>query len=153
MNKVIVTANPQNGQVFTKSENLGKDGKQYGFIRVESTSLDMSGAVARVKTLSALKTISEDDYNKIANHLKAGTELPGRIRVVETTDVERAKKEGFKPKMAGSGENAQPCLLDGAQIYRKTEYDSTGSLADEIIRHNNEIVGTSVKAGASSLNG
>ena len=64
--------------------------------------------------------------------------------------------------MAGSGENAQPCLLDGAQIYRGTEFISQveinrdNSLAEDIlVQHNNVIVGSNTKAksGAESLNG
>lgn len=149
---VTITAN-KNGQVFTPNANVGKDGKNYGYIRVEEKHVDMSSAVARVKIKSALKTISEDDYNKAKELLTAGTQLPGRVRIIETTDAELAKKRGFKTKMAGSEVDAQPCLLGGAQIFRGTEYDASGNQEDILVQHDNEIVGSSVKKGQESLNG
>ena len=151
MNKVTITA--LNGSVFTPNAKLGKDGKQYGFIRVESTSIDMSGAVARVKTLSALKSILQDDYNKAKSILTEGTELPGKIIVRETTE---AGLPGYQAKMAGSGDNAVPCLFQGAQIYRTTEFTSNVNASDVLVAHDNsEAIKEAQKAAikSESLNG
>ena len=149
---VTITANKE-GNVFTPNANPGKDGKIYGFFRVEEKIIDMTSAVARVKVRSALKSISQDDYNKAKDLLIAGTQLPGRVRIIETTDKELADKKNYQAKMAGSSENAQPCLLGGAQIFRGSEYDATGKLEDILVQHDNVIVGSSVNSGAEALNG
>jgi hypothetical protein len=112
----------------------------------------MSSAVARVKTRSALKTMLAEDFAKVKGVLTDGTSLPGRIRVIETIDAEEAKKKGYKAKMAGSDANAQPCTIDGNQIFRGTEYDPSGELADELIQHNNVIVGSTVASKSEGLN-
>jgi hypothetical protein len=132
MSQVKITA--LNGKVFTPNANLGKHNKQYGFIRVQSTIVDMSGPVARVKTISALKSILESDYNKAKDILIEGTVLPGKIIVKETTT---AGLPGYQPKMAGSDSNAVPCLLGGAQIYRTTEFTSDVNASDVLVAHDN----------------
>jgi hypothetical protein len=153
-NSVKVTANKE-GKVFTVNTNadgsvrLGKDGKQYGFIRVESTTVDFSGALARVKTQSALKTMSLDDFNKAKDFLTPGRELPGKIVVRESLE----QRPGYQAKMAGSGENAQACTLGGAQIYRATEFTSDLNATDELIKHDNVIVGSMIASASESLNG
>lgn len=139
---VRVTKNPTTGEVFTKNEGLGKDGKQYGYIRVQSEQIDLNGAVARVKTISALKSMTEEDFNKVKHVLVDGASLPGRIRTIESLEA----GPGFQAKMAGSGENALPCLKDGKQIYRKTELCVTGE-ADELIAHTN---GAEISAAAKA---
>ena len=147
-NKVKITANPKTGKVFTPNAEVSKkDGKQYGYIRLEQTTVDMSGAVAKVKTRSALKSISEEDFNKAKGHLVAGTQLSGRIRTIESLE----KGQGFSAKTAGK--DGVACTLNGAPIYQSTEFDPSGELADELIAHNNVIVGSTVAARTASLNG
>ena len=145
---VRITKNPTTGLVFTKNEGLGKDGKQYGYIRLAETKIDMSQGVAKVKEISALKTFSEADYNKARHILVDGFEQPGRIRTIESLSQEK----GMKAKVAYT--DGPACLLDGQQIYFKTEFVSaTSELNDELIAHNNVIVGSSVvKAEGNALN-
>lgn len=142
MGKVKVTVNPTTGQVFTKGEGLGKDGKQYGYFRVEEKSVDMSGAVARVKIKSALKSITEEDFNRVKDILVHGAEIDGRVRTIESLIQEK----GMKPKMAGSGTDALPCLKGGSQIYFRTELNTNGE-ADELIAHDN---GAEISAAAKA---
>lgn len=126
---VKITAN-KDGNVFTPGANLGKDGKVYGFIRVQQTLVDLSGAFARTKTISALKSISQDDYNKAKDFLKEGTELPGNIVRLESLE----EKPGFTPKMAG--DSGVECKVNGKVIYQSTILDNTGR-QDELIAHDN----------------
>ncbi len=132
--KVTITANPQNGQVFTPNAELGKDGKRYGFIRLEQTILDFSGAVARSKKVSALKSMLEDDYNKAKDFLKQGTEMPGTIIAKETLDP---SLKGYQAKMAGSGDKAIACLSGTKPIFRTTEYVTDVNAEDVLIQHTN----------------
>lgn len=152
---VIVTATKE-GKVFTQSANadgspkLDKNGKPFGYIRVENPStIDMAfayntGGVKRGQ--SALIGMTLEAWDVAKKHIKDGTEIPGNVRVVESLQ----NGPGFKAKIAGT--NGTPCLLDGQQIYRKTEFDPTGELADELIAHNNEIKGSSVVLSAEALN-
>lgn len=145
---VKITANPTTGEVFTKNENLGKDGRQYGFIRLEQKIIDFNGSLGRFKTLSALKSISEDDFIKGKNYLKNGTELPGKIVREETT----IQEIGFSPKMSSGKEDAQPCLKDGQQIYQRTYYTEDIDITDTLVPHNNVITGSTVTTKAEALN-
>ncbi len=138
---VIVTANPANGQVFTRNANLGKDGKQYGFIRVESSKMVSNGGFLVPKTVSALVPMLEKTFTD--NPLSAGSSLPGKIIVLESLE----QKPGYQPKLAGEG--GTPCTLDGRQIYRTTKWTTEASDEDVFIKHNNVIVGSSTTAKAS----
>jgi hypothetical protein len=158
MKKVILTALA--GQIFAQSKNadgspkLDKNGKPFGYVRVENPSdIDFSyaynnGGVKRGQ--SALIAMTVEAWEKSKQFYKEGMEIKGNVVITESL----TEGPGFKPKMAGSGENAQPCTLDGKQIYRKTEFDATCELADTLIAHNNVIVGTSVvaKAQGEALN-
>ena len=158
MKKVILTA--KEGQIFTQSKNedgspkLDKNGNPFGTIRVENPAeIDLSYAYGNAgvkRGQSALIAMSVEAWEKNGHFYKEGMEIKGNVVVTESLE----QGPGFKPKMAGSGENAQPCTLDGKQIYRKTEFDATCKLEDTLIAHNNEIVGTSVvaKAQADALN-
>lgn len=127
-NQVIVTANPKTGEVFTETGVSEKDGKVYGYIRLESKELDMSGPVAQVKVLSCLKSIAKDTF-QIAG-INAGDVFPGKIRIVESTtpNPNRTKQE---PKRIGD------LVLThmGAPIYRETEYCADATMADVRLAH------------------
>lgn len=152
MKKVILTA--KEGQIFTQSFNadgspkLDKNGNPHGTIRVENEAIiDLSFAYGNAgvkRGQSALVAMTVDAWKKNGHFYKEGMEIKGNVVVTESLE----QGLGFKPKMAGSGENAQPCTLDGKQIYRKTEFDATGLVADTLIAHNNVIVGTAVAQAA-----
>jgi hypothetical protein len=153
---VTVTKNKTTGLVFTVNPELGKDGKQYGYYRVSEKFLDNSGAISRIKERSALKSISVDEYNKGLDHtgkhlfIFEGAQLEGRVRTIESL----VQEKGMKPKMAGSGPDALPCLYNDQQIYFKTELDTNGE-ADVLIEHTNgaEIsAAAKAKANAAAIN-
>lgn len=156
MKKVILTA--LNGVLFTPAVDkatgtpkLDKKGQPYGYLRVQNPneiSLGFAYSNGGVKQgNSALVAMTVAAWDKVKSNYKAGMELPGNVRVIESLEK---KHNGFKPKMAGSGENAQACTLGGQQIYRTTEFDPTGELSDELIAHDNVIAGSNATVTSSS---
>jgi len=129
-NQVTVTANPANGQVFTSTGVSEKDGKEYGFIRVESKWLDMSGAVAAVRSLSALKAISKEAFDM--SGIQAGTEIEGKILIKEST-TKNPYRANQEPKRAGK--DGGVLLYNGLPIYRETEFTSDLTKQNELIQH------------------
>ena len=152
--------NPDAGKVFTlrKDESgnpkLDKNGDKYGSIRVENPEIVSLGFAYNGDNVkrgqSALISMTEAAYEKNKAHFTDGSIHPGNVRILETTE---SGLPGYKAKMAGRGENAQPCLLGGAQIFRKTEFDATGRLEDVLVAHDNVIVGSSVKTATDAING
>jgi hypothetical protein len=131
METVKITANKE-GQVFTTNANLGKDGKQYGYIRVESQVMDFSGAVAKVKTRSALISMTAEDFAKTS--LKNGAALNGKIVFTESLikiGNAEAKRAGEKGEILTSG---------GQPIYRYSKFTSDQNATDVLIAHENVLV-------------
>lgn len=137
---VILTTNPLTGSVFTPNTNEDgtprvseKDGKQYGFIRLEQTILDLSSPVIQTRVRSALKSIAEDTFNKTKDFLKEGMEFKGQILRIESLE----EKQGFSAKKAGDAEDAPVCTIKGQPIYQSTVYTEDMELVDETITHDN----------------
>lgn len=154
MKTVILTA-AVTGELFTKALNadktpkLDKNGKEFGTLRVENqATIDFAyaynnGGVKRGQ--SALIAMTCEAWEKAKNFYKAGMEIPGRVRIVESLEAGL----GFKPKMAGNDENSLPCTVGGQQIYRRTEFDPKGVLEDVLIAHDNaDAISAHAKAGA-----
>lgn len=138
--KVTITANPQNGQVFTPNANPGKDGQIYGFIRLEQTIIDLKSDVATTKTVSALKTLRASDYEKAKSFLVEGTEMGGTIVRKETVDSnihKNGEKSGYTVKRAGKGEDAPICMSNGLPIYQTTEFSEDVNAQDVLVAHTN----------------
>lgn len=138
---VIVTANPSNGQVFTANANAGKDGKIYGYIRVQSTVMVENGGFLVPKIISALVPMSKENFDKAP--LAVGTELGGKIVRLESLE----QKPGYSAKTAGK--DGQACTLGGQQIYSTTRWTTDAAATDVLIKHDNVIVGSSATAKAS----
>lgn len=119
--------------IFTKNEGLGKDGKQYGWYRVDQTILDQSSGVDRVITVSALRSITEEDFNKAKDFLTPGLELPGTIQRIESL----VEEKGSTIKRAGSEEGAPACTVNGMPIYQKTVYNPDANAQDVLVAHDN----------------
>lgn len=149
---VILTA--LNGVIFTLATDkatgkpkLDKNGKEYGYIRVENpATIDLAfvhnnGGVKR--GASALVSMTKEAWNKVSSYYKDGMELPGRVRIVESLTKAH---NGFQPKLAGA--NGVPCTLGGQPIYRSTEFDAAGTSEDVIIAHDNVIAGSSVQTAS-----
>jgi hypothetical protein len=129
MNKVTITANPETGNVFTPNENVGKDGKQYGYFRVESNQLDMSNGFASVRKRSALIAISAEDFQGVKGRLTANSTLDGQVIHMDSLTEEK----GYRALRVPSKENKDVLISvksDGQQVYRKTIFDPTNTLVD-----------------------
>ena len=141
---VILTATLA-GVLFTKSldekgnPKKDKNGKEFGFLRVENPAevnlayAHQSGGVKRGQ--SALVSMTCEAWEKNKQYYKEGMTIPGRVRIVESL----VEGPGFQAKTTG-GENPIAVTIGGKQIYRKTEFDPTGELADELIAHDNGAV-------------
>lgn len=142
MKKVILTALA--GIIFQQQKNedgtpkLDKNGKEFGYIRVENPSIvDLSyaynnGGVKRGQ--SALVAMTLESWNKSKQFYKEGMEIPGTVAIVESFE----QTIGSQPKKAGKGDNAPICTKEGNVIYRKTVFDAKGETEDILISHDNQ---------------
>lgn len=132
--------------ILTKNEKLGNDGKEYGWYRVDQTIVDQSSGVDKIKSLSALRSIRVEDFEKAKDFLTPGLELPGTIQRLESMTEEK----GFKVKRAGDDENAPVCTVNGKPIYQATVYNPDANAQDVLIAHDN---GEEIKAFQATLVG
>lgn len=132
-NQVIVTAN-KDGQVFNSTGVSEKDGKEYGYYRVESNSIDRSGPVDRLVKLSALKATSKEVFD--AMPLAHGEKLDGKIIVTEST-TKNPYRENQEPKrmVNQDGTLGGVLLFNGLPIYRETSFTEDASAMSAFIKH------------------
>lgn len=132
MKKVIVTAHPETGKVFTQSLNadntpkLDKNGKPFGFLRVEQQELSLGFAYNRgaIKKRSALISMTTEAWGKSASMIKAGVEIPGKIvRHYSLTPFYVGQKgmQTAEGKAITSG---------GAPVYRNEFYTESANVED-----------------------
>lgn len=153
---VILTASAL-GAIFTKSlkadgsPKLDKNGKEFGYIRVENPStIDLQFAYANggvKRGQSALIAMTVEAWDKVKSAYRVGMEIPGNVRIVESLTKEH---NGFQAKTAGN--EGTPCTLGGQPIYRSTEFDATGVKEDSLIAHDNVIVGSNAAKKENALN-
>ena len=134
MKTVKITANPTTGKVVTANTNLGKDGKQYGWFRVESIEHTFDG-FARINKRSALVPGLLSDLE--AMNLKAGVEVPGKIVIEESFEAKPGFQEVINPT------TNQPLMVNGKQVYRKSSYTSDVNKADVRVARESVAVSTS----------
>jgi hypothetical protein len=148
MKKSVILTATALGAIFTQNKNedgsprLDKNGKPFGYIRVENPStIDLAYAYENGgvrKGQSALVSMTVDAWEKAKNFYKEGMEIKGNVRIVESL----TGGPGFQAKLAGK--DGVACTLQGQPIYRRTEFDATGLLEDTLIKHDNVIEGSSV---------
>lgn len=133
-NQVRVTANPTTGQVFTSTGESEKDGKEYGFYRVESVVVDRSGPLDRVIKLSAIKGTSREVFD--AEPLVAGQMIDGQIVVTEST-IKNPFREKQEPKRMVNQDSSLGgvLLFNGLPIYRETTFTEDLSLKSTLLKH------------------
>lgn len=150
MSKVKVTVNPQNNSIITLSNNgqpSPKDGKQYGYIRLEqaTTEVDSNGWARQTKKSTLIKGAVEalQGFGFMPNQ-----ELPGKLYVKESTEAFRPNQE---PKLAGT--TGVVCKVGGLPIYRETFYDVTGNVQDTLLMHDNQDEIKAAQANAVAAQG
>lgn len=127
MNKVQIIPD-EKGNVIRQSEN-----PEYGYVRLEQKKSIYSGSWLNVKKISTLLHAKIEDFQDIG--IKDQTELPGNIIIVESTTPFDSDNPDRDLKIAGK--TGIVCCHYGEPIYRKTMYDSTGTLQDELVPHTN----------------
>jgi hypothetical protein len=132
MKKVIVTAHPETGVVFTQSKNadgsakLDKNGKEFGFIRAEQQELSLGFAYNRgaIKRRSALISMTLEAWAKSASMIKHGVELPGKI----------VRQDSLTPHFTGQKALAtaegKTITSNGAPVYRNEFYTESANVDD-----------------------
>ena len=143
MSKVTVVAD-KNGNVIGVSEN----NPEYGYVRVEQTAVQINdqGWLRNVKRSTLIKGKMED---LMAVGYKNGTEIPGKIVVVESLTPFNPVNPDKDLKIAG--DTGVICRMDDQPIYRQTFYTSNLNAVDEFIMHNNSDEIKEVQAAQRSL--
>lgn len=128
MGKVTVTAD-KNGNVINVSAN-----PEYGYIRLEQKTIqiDEKGWLKSVKRSTILHGKMED---LLEAGYREGTELPGKIIVMESLTPLNDKDPDRDLKIAGSTNVI--CRIDDQPIYRQTYYSNNPEAYDVLISHNN----------------
>ena len=129
MSKVTVTAD-KNHNLISVSEN----NPEYGYIRVEQvvTQINNDGWLRNVKRSALIKGKVED---LVASGYKEGTQLPGKIVVVESLTPFNPINPDKNLKIAGA--SGIICRINDQPIYRDTVYTSNVEAYDELISHDN----------------
>lgn len=132
-NQVTVTAN-ESGEVFISNGISEKDGKEYGYYRVEFIGIDRSGAFDRAIKLSALKATSREVFD--LEPLNAGDKIDGQIVVMESTTKNpfRANQEP-KRMVNQDGSLGGVLLYNGLPIYRETFFTEDLSAKSVFLKH------------------
>lgn len=143
MSKVKVIAD-KNGNVIGISEN----NPEYGYVRVEQEAVQINdqGWLRNVKRSTLIKGKVED---LIAVGYKQGTEIPGKIIVVESLTPFNPENPDKDLKIAG--ETGVICRVDDQPVYRQTFYTSNLNASDELITHNNSEEIKEVQSAQRSL--
>lgn len=128
MNKVTVTADKK-GNVINVSEN-----PEIGFIRVEQESFQFNemGWLKSTKR-TALIHGKVDDLVKAG--YKAGSEIPGKVVIIESLKPFNSENPDKDLKIAG--ETGIICRVDDQPIYRRTFFTPNQNGFDELISHTN----------------
>jgi hypothetical protein len=128
-NKVKVTADA-NGSIIGVSQN----NPEYGYVRVEQTvtQIDQRGWLKNTRRSTLIKGLVEDLANA---GFKAGTELPGKIVVVES--LTPFNQENPERDLKIAGDSGIVCRIEDQPIYRQTFYTPDVNANDELIMHTN----------------
>lgn len=128
------------GRVKVVADKLGNiigpspNNPEYGYIRVEQQTIQINheGWLKSVKRSALIKGKMEDLEEA---GYQDGTELPGKIIVVESLVPFNPENPGKHLKIAGSA--GVICRVDDQPIYRESFYTSNPKAHDELISHTN----------------
>lgn len=128
-NKVTIVSD-NNGNVI----NVSEKSPEYGYVRVEQNvaSISNKGWLRLSKRTSLIKGRIED---LTSAGFKEGTQLPGKIVVVESFDPFNPENPEKDLKIAG--ETGVVCRVDDQPIYRQTVYTADPNAQDQLIFHTN----------------
>lgn len=129
MSKVVVVAD-KNGNIIGQSTN----NPEYGYIRVQQKTVQISdqGWLKTVNRSAILKGKMED---LLAAEYREGTQLPGKIIVVEALEPFNPINPDKDLKIAG--DTGIICRVEDQPIYRNSFYTTNPNAYDELITHTN----------------
>ena len=129
--------------------NVYASNKEFGYIVLESNSISTAGGWVRETKRSCLIRGTVTTLEKLIAQFP-GKQLPGRIAIREfledaipqdiaarelSDDV--SLEEALAPYFKRAGKDGVILTKDGMRIVRFSEYDSSGSIQDSIISHDN----------------
>jgi hypothetical protein len=129
MSKVKVAAD-KNGNVIGISQN----NPDYGYIRVEQQAIQINdqGWLRNSKRSALIKGKVVD---LLETGYREGTEIPGKIVIMESTNPFNTENPDRDLKVAG--DTGIVCRVDDQPIYRQSFYTTNPNANDEFISHNN----------------
>lgn len=138
--------------------NVYASNKEFGYIVLESNSISTAGGWVRETKRTCLIRGTVSTLEKLIAHAP-GKQLPGRIAVREyledaiPQDIASKElrddvslEEALAPYFKRAGKDGVILSKDGMRIVRFTEYDSSGTIQDSIISHDNVQEVTASKA-------
>lgn len=134
MLKVIVKPHPETGAFLTENSK----NKEYSTVRLEQEVFTVSGRIVNRSNRVAFMTGKTEDLQSMG--LTANGEFPikGKITVKESTTP---FYDGQEPKQ--TPDTGIVCKLEGAAIYRQSEFTTDLDAADVLVAHDN---GEEIKA-------
>jgi hypothetical protein len=141
--KVAVTAD-KNGNIISVSEN----NPEYGWIVVKQEVSQLENGWVKRTSRTARINGKVDELLQLG--FKDGTELPGKIVVLESLTPFNQENPDRDLKIAGT--TGVICRVDDQPIYRKTVYTSNVNSFDELIIHNNSDEIREVNEAQKSMN-
>lgn len=143
--------------------NVYESNTEFGYIVLESNSITTAGGWVRETKRSCLIRGTVTVLEKLIGQFP-GKQLPGRIAVREfledaiPQDIASKElrddvslEEALTPYFKKAGKDGVILTKDGMRIVRFTEYDSSGSIQDSIISHDN-VAEVSASKAAQGVN-
>lgn len=120
-NQNQVVAHPETGEVITRFSKEDDKGniKNYGRIRIDSTSLGITNGFVSLRRRTAFVTLDENALELLSDQIQDGMPYPIEGKVIV--------KESFVPQWDGHEPKINPVTLeyariDGKLVYRSTEF-------------------------------
>lgn len=128
LKKQHVVAHPDTQEVVTMFE--GKDGKSYGRVRIDSSTIGVVNNLTVISKRSALVTITEDVLDAIEDSIVAGKPYPidGVLQIIETVEPSYPTQ---KPKTKGA--DGEVITHGGQPVYRTTIFNTDVNAVDTIL--------------------
>ena len=130
LGKAVVVSHPKTGELITRFKT--EKGETFGKIRVDQSTLEISGGFSRFANRSAFITVDEKTADLLEPMLADGQPYPIQGKVV-VTEALVPFYPGQEPKTKGAG--GEVVLAGGKPVYRDTEFTSDLNKCDVLISH------------------
>ncbi len=134
--KTAVKITAKEGQVFfpnlnkDKSVKLGKDGKQYGYVRLQQDEINLENDVHTTNEVSILQQVEE----KVGRIYEPGMKLPGNLVSIDSFEPSYDDHEPLQVPVRDENRKETGDMREvtsgGKPVYREVFYDATGTKSD-----------------------